>query len=438
MNCIAIHIKNEEKLCKIQILPYTVMTMQPLDQILQKQPLFYVARDIERALAGANLPGVFIISNLTEYSKKIAVGQEQILLIQEEKLLDTWELMRHSKTQEFIRTHALGAPPSLLVFKNTTEIERICAEQNWQIMNPSARMSQKIEEKITQVEWLGELASMLPPHKIQIASEVLFEGTPFILQFNRAHTGQGTMMIESAEQLAEIQTKFPNRPVRVTQFIEGAMLTSNNAVAPDTTLVGNISYQITGIAPFTNNPFTTIGNDWELPHRLLSAELKKQYVAMVEKIGDKLRTDGWKGLFGVDIILDVAAQKLYLIEINARQPASTTFESELQKLAQKNEHEITTFEAHLLGLFGIPFGETKLIALTTGAQIIQRVSETTQNKNQSVLIEQLQSLSLLNIIPYASTDLGSDWIRIQSKDALMQAPGELNILGLSFQNILLA
>lgn len=407
--------------------------MIEINKILQKQPVFYIARDIERALAGISLPGVFIISNLTDYSKKCASGQEQILLIEEEKLLDTFELLRHDQTLEFIKKHSLGATPSILVFKNTVEIERICHENNWNLLNPSAKLSQKIEEKITQVEWLGELASYLPPHKIQTASEVVFDGTPFILQFNRAHTGLGTMLIESEAQLREIQTKFPNRPVRITQFVSGSMLTSNNVVFSDSMVTGNISYQITGIAPFTDNPFTTIGNDFALPHQLLSAELKKHYCTMVEKIGEKLRADGWKGLFGVDVLLDETAQKLYLIEINARQPASTTFESQLQK--QENEQGLTTFEAHLLALFGIPFGEAKLTHITTGAQIIQRVTEGRLNQNQAELVKQLQTLSLFNIIPYPNTDLGSDWIRMQTQSALMEAPGELSELGEALKNV---
>jgi hypothetical protein len=408
--------------------------MQEFNEILQKQPVFYVARDLERALAGINIPGVFIISNLTEYSKKLASGQEQILLIQEKKMLDTFELLRHKESLEFIKKHSFDAAPSILVFKNTTEIERICHENGWNLLNPSAKLSQKIEEKITQVEWLGELSSYLPPHKIQIASEVVFDGTPFILQFNRAHTGLGTMLIESPEQLHEIQTKFPNRPVRVTQFVSGVMLTSNNVVFADTTVTGNISYQITGIAPFTDNPFTTIGNDFALPHKILTPELFSEYRAMVQNIGNKLRSDGWKGLFGVDIIFDTDSQKLYLIEINARQPASTTFESQLQKSVDENG--LTTFEAHLSALFGNSLGENTLIEITTGAQIIQRVTTAMLGKNQTSIIAELHSLELFNIIPYQNTDLGSDWIRMQTKGALMEAPGVLSEVGLSLRQII--
>lgn len=393
-----------------------------MDILASMKTCFYVTRDIERAIGiPLSTPFYFIISNSTPFSKTVAEGQTNILLVESEGLLDTHELLNHKTTQDFIATNSADEKPNILVFKNTSVIEKICAENNWHLLNPSAKLSQIIEEKITQVEWLGDLTKYLPPHKIQIAHDVVYDGTPFILQFNRAHTGLGTMLISSSKQLAEIQSKFPNRPVRITGFIEGPMLTSNNVVCTDKILIGNISYQITGAPPFTDNPFTTIGNDWALPHILLNDDLKAQYNSIATEIGDKLRESGWKGLFGIDVILDTAAQKLYLIEINARQPASTTYESILQ---EKN----TTFHAHLAALSDETTVE--LTPITNGAQIIIRNSELMHGKTQDAIIQKLQDLNLdLNIIPYTNTDPGSDWIRIQTTQSLFTAHNTLNEMG---------
>lgn len=384
--------------------------------------IFYITRDIERALGlSLDTEGYFIVSNSTPFSKAAAEGRTNILLLESEALLDTHELLQEQSVQDFIVQNSKGLKSNILVFKNTAVIEKICEEHNWNLLNPSAKLSQTIEEKITQVEWLGDLTKYLPPHKIQIARDVVYDETPFILQFNRAHTGLGTMMISSNEQLAEIQSKFPDRPVRITKFIDGPMLTSNNVVCADKILVGNISYQITGTPPFTDNPFTTIGNDWALPHVLLDDNLKAQYNSIATDIGNKLRESGWKGLFGIDVILDTAENKLYLIEINARQPASTTYESILQ---EKN----TTFDAHLAALTDAPTLE--LTSITTGAQIIVRNSELMQGKTQNTIMQNLKNLNLdLNIIPYTNTDPGSDWIRIQTTQSLFTAHNIFNELG---------
>ena len=393
-----------------------------LDILASMRPLFYVTRDIERAI-GVPLspPFYFIISNFTPFSKTLAEGRTNILLVESEALLDTHELLNHKTVQDFITKNCENNKANILVFKNTAVIEKICADMNWHLLNPSAKLSQTIEEKISQVEWLDELRKYLPPHKIQVARDVVFDDKPFILQFNRAHTGLGTMLITSEFELADIQNKFPDRPVRITQFIDGPMLTSNNVVCTDKILLGNISYQITGTAPFTDNPFTTIGNDWSLPHTLLDDKLKAQYHTIATNIGNKLREFGWKGLFGIDVIFDTAAQKLYLIEINARQPASTTYESILQE-------KYTTFEAHLAALTDAPTSE--LTQITDGAQIIVRNSEYMKGKKQENIIQKLTDLNLdLNIILYTNTVPGSDWIRIQTTQSLFTAHNIFNDLG---------
>ncbi len=399
--------------------------------------LFYITRDIERALGlSVETEGYFIISNSTPFSKQIAEGQSNILLIEESTLFDTHELLNHESTQKFIKKNSTEKKPNILVFKNTTTIEKICAEKNWNLLNPSAKLSQTIEEKISQVEWLGDLTKYLPPHKIELAKNVLytnawFEDRPFMLQFNRAHTGLGTLFISSPEELSEIQTKFPDRPVRITKFIGGPMLTSNNVVTPNTILMGNVSYQITGLALFTENPFATIGNDWGLPHKILQEKHFTKLTEITKAIGEKLRACGWKGLFGIDAIYDPETDDIFLIEINARQPASTTYESQLQKKS------LTTFEAHIQALLDIDLKNTELTKITDGAQIIIRKSDLTTQKNQNEIIEKLQSLNLeLNMIPYTNTEPGSDWIRIQSHQSIMKAPAEFNSIGQQIQHIM--
>ena len=82
--------------------------------------------------------------------------------------------------------------------------------------------------------------------------------------------------------------------------------------------------------------------------------------------------------------------RLYLLEINARQPASTTYESQLQSTVCHSDPEdsgeeslanrCTTFEAHLASLLSVSPDKYKLITIKNGAQIIQRI---TQKKSQS-------------------------------------------------------
>lgn len=383
-------------------------------------PLIYITRDIERTLGlSLDTPHYYIITNATTYANKLAKEHNNIILIQAENQLDTWELLEHDTTIQKI--NELSA--NIIVFKNTSKIERICTKNNWHLLNPSAELSNKVEEKISQIDWLDHLAEdYLPPYSIEEVQDVFFQNKPFILQYNRAHTGTGTILIENQKQLDDIKNTFPNRDVRITDFIEGPMFTSNNIVTPDTTIMGNISYQITGIEPFTDQRFATVGNDWKLPHDILTDEQKKQYKHMVDVIGDKLRIDGWKGLFGIDIIMDEKTGALYLIEINCRQPASTTYESILQQhatLPYDASHK-TTYEAHILALLDKPVQD--IIHIDDGAQIIQRVTKFVSELPEPICY----TPASFDYIHYDNTKPGNDLLRMMTKNSVMEKHGILN------------
>jgi len=216
------------------------------------------------------------------------------------------------------------------------------------------------------------------------------------------------------------------------------LYTNNNCVFEDRIAIGNISYQITGLLPFTDREFATIGNDWSLSKNLMTKDQKSKYIEIVKMVGKKLRKDGWIGLFGIDTIVDNSTGKLYLLEINCRQPSSTSFEAKLQKIKNKNlkNANYTIFEAHLSSLLGINFDDGELIDNIEGAQIIYR-----NKKNKSLTLDQKNYADSLeeegfNVIIYQNTKPGSDLLRIQSTEGIMANQNEFNENGKKILNIL--
>lgn len=392
---------------------------------LQGNNVVYVTRDIERALGvPTDTPSFYIISNATEFAKIASFDAKNVSLIESEILLDTWQLLEHDETKQFLENID---NPNIVVFKNTPKIERICREHNWNLLNPSAELANTIEEKISQVEWLGDLTSYLPEHKIQILKEVAWNDEVFILQFNRAHTGSGTVLIDSKQKLEALQQQFPERPVRITSYIKGPVFTSNNVVGKDKDLMGNISYQITGLTPFTTLPFATVGNDFGVVSKLLSEKHQDTLANMVFAISEKLKASGWKGLFGVDVVLDTKNDKLYLIEINARQPASTSFESWRQG-------EDTMMQAHLMALLDQSLKDFFVMNVGSGGQIVMRVGDQLSAVSCQV-VDALRECEL-KVIQYDNTKSESDLLRIQSTENLMSGHGILNETGKKIVEIL--
>lgn len=388
-----------------------------LKKKLGKKRLFYVCRDAERAEAGLllGLPNFYILTNRSEFAEVLrAKYPKQIHISTQNSLLDTLDLLKDTGLTKKICRNDM-----VMVFKPTVQIEALCHERDWNLINPPAALANRVEEKMSQVEWLGPLKKYLPDTKISLMKDVRWPKKKFILQFNRTHTGSGTILINSNRLLNDLKKRFPEREARLSTFIDGPIITSNNIVWDHRVLVGNISYQITGLKPFTDNPFATIGNDWAVVKTIISKKQLNDYHRFVAAIGKRLAKDGWRGLFGIDAIIDKKTGKVFLLEINARQPASTSYESILQ--FGKNPAGVTTFAAHLASLLGTKMPQAELTPIDDGAQIVQRVTE----KIQSLPAPRTAKPPKFRYIRYENTKPNSDLLRLQTRQRIMEKHNEL-------------
>ena len=439
------------------------------------QSIIYITRDIERALGKEPSNVYFIVANDGVYARSIKKKYPDfVLLVDSPILFDTIDLLEKEETAAFIKEKFGKDKPSILVFKNTVRIEEFCMKKNWELLNPLAALAEKIENKISQAEWLGSLADLLPNFKIAIAKEIKWEKKPLVLQFAHAHTGLGTVLVNNEDELKEIQKQFPDRPVKASEYIKGPMFTGNVVVTSGKSqvaskekqdlqletcnsklaeskqkkqlesstssniIIGNPSYQITGMPPLTDSPFATVGNDWSLTHTILNERHLDELRDIALRVGKKMQGDGWKGLFGIDVVYDEERDQLKLIEINARQPASTTYESQLQaKFRGNGLVGSTIFEAHLASLSTrVALVRTEQIELNDGAQIVQRVTKTVQGS--TLYKEKIAALNAAgyNTIQYSNSKPNSDFLRIQSDRGFMEKDGKFNKRGLEIVNIL--
>jgi len=390
--------------------------------------IVYVTRDIERALGKVPEGNYHIITNRTPYAESIKLLHPMhVLLVDSPVILDTYELLLDPVVSEIITSFKA----QVLVFKNTVQIEQLCAERNWTLLNPSALLGEKIENKITQVKWLEDLTSLLPPHSIKFVNEIKWHNEAFILQWAHGHTGGGTILISNEKEVDNIKVKFPHREARITNFIKGPMFTVNIVVTDTVILLGNISYQITGILPFTENALSTIGNDWSVTHTILNESHISKFNEISEKVAQKMQKSGWLGLFGIDVIYDEERDNLHLIEINARQAASTTYESQIQSTVNMyGVPGVTTFDAHLAALLHSPI-KTSLIPINDGAQILQRVTSKVSSVNPEKLVT-----AGYKVISYSNDKLNSDLARIQSRLGIMETHNKFNKRGKEILDLL--
>ena len=307
--------------------------IKQINKKILKKSLFYVTRYKERGSGLENL--------LTNYE-----------IITNTPLKDTAEILEKKRLP-------LGY---VIVFKNNVKIQRLAKQKKLKLLNPDYNLVEKYENKVNQYYWLKKIIpANLPKTIITIPSKNSFKnlskklGTPFIGQFNRSHSGQGTFLISCTKDWQNLAKKFPKREIKCAEFIKNKTITVNACVWPSSSagrencvLVGNPSYQITGLKELTDFTFSTVGNDWSLAQKILKSNDFKIIKALSQKIGQAMIKDGWQGLFGLDFI---KSKKWLVIEINARQPASTDLETVLQRKAGQG---ITIFTAHLAALLNLP------------------------------------------------------------------------------------
>src|SRR3990167_6599622 len=158
-----------------------------------KDNVIYVSRDIERALGLEPQTNYRIIATKTPYSETLKNKYPDfITLIEMENCsADTAELMECKEAISLIDEDK----PLIVVFKNNYLIEKIDDKNNWHIINPKAELAKKVENKISQIEWLGDLAEKyLPTHEIKLGKNLVWDNKPYIIQWAHGHTGDGTAL----------------------------------------------------------------------------------------------------------------------------------------------------------------------------------------------------------------------------------------------------
>ncbi|MCA9376769.1 ATP-grasp domain-containing protein [Candidatus Nomurabacteria bacterium] len=356
-------------------------------------PIFYITNDSERAIGLEEIVDLHILAIDDSWlARQIHNKTHKVFILEREIGIlnpifrNSNKLLQEPLTQEYIDHHSQDIRQGM-VFKIAPNIERTAQALGIQLLNTTSQQNQRFENKIPQLEFLKELDNIpLPKSEIYLLGDTDHQklisefSDPYVIQFDRGHTGTGTLFIRSEDELEDLKSAFPKRPVRISQYIEGEAWTLNAVSTRWGTHYGGLSYQITGVEPLTRVSGATVGNDWSRAHSLPDNTIS-QIAMITKKVGDGLFEEGFRGLFGLDLIVDDKG-KAFLIEINARQPASTGMHT---KLMLKNQ-QIPLQLLHIAEFLGL-----------TDSELIQYMTDRSRpahslTKLQDQLSEQDRSL----------------------------------------------
>ncbi len=240
-----------------------------------------------------------------------------------------------SFTAAAAREASAETPLIVMPFKNTHGIDAL-RDERVMVMAPPHHLVHEFDSKISLLRILRECGIEQIPGEVvrrEEFSEAKFGeltrryGAKLVAQVAFGSGGSGTYFVSTKEELDGIFAK--EAELKISRFIEGPSF-NGQAVVVETdegpsTIAFNPSFQIIGLPQLSDWPSYYCGNDYTGAVEYLGPGGVEQYLDIMRRMGNLMAREGWKGIFGADLIWSEAERKMYVLEINPRMQASTSY-----------------------------------------------------------------------------------------------------------------
>jgi predicted ATP-grasp superfamily ATP-dependent carboligase len=184
---------------------------------------------------------------------------------------------------------------------------------------------------------LGKLALPRVPGQLRVLGKTNFNSLrkqfslPFVVQFPYGSSGHFTFIIKKEKDLISLKETYSDQQIIVSKFIDGFSLNVNGIVITgknsSKTFCTYPSLQIIGAAECSWYPTAFCGNDFTSTKHI-DKKIIKQIEIIVKKIGEWMAGYGFRGIFGMDFVVENG--KVYPVEINPRFQNSTSLFTSLE------------------------------------------------------------------------------------------------------------
>lgn len=350
---------------------------------LKNESVFFVTPDVKRGLGLTDLlPNFHIICSYPD--PLIGVLRKQgakIFCLHETgvggapKINNSGKILENPITVEYINKNTRGNP-GIMYFKPSVKLDYLIFRMGYKPVGNSAEINEKFENKIFFTDYLNKnLSEYAVPSFTAVLGQLSYVevkkilGERVVIQFGHGWAGKTTFFIEREPGLDKLKSKFPQTGVRVSKKIEGITVLNNCCIFKDRVFISPPAIQISGIKILHENPAVTCGRQW--PAKFISEDSIRQINNISVKVGERLIGAGFRGIFGLDMIVEASSGRVYLMEINARMTASTPFFTRLQLGAG----QIPFMMMHIcafLGVKGSKIPDDEYKAGISGSQITFR------------------------------------------------------------------
>jgi len=248
---------------------------------------------------------------------------------------NTANILKMAETQYIIKKIK---PSGIIVYKSSKNIEKIAQKLSTKILSTPAKIRDKFEDK-KKFRLLAKKAglNLIPGqnYKIkninteQIKKLIKKHKSKITLQLTDYKTGggKGTFFIENINDWKKFK-KFVKKEekngkklqsVNITKFINGKSVSINACVTKHGILSTRIQSQLIGIKETVSKKRkqgSWCGHDWSLNN--FNNNIQKQAENIAKTLGKFMAKKGYKGVFGIDLIIEKDTDKVWPVECNPR------------------------------------------------------------------------------------------------------------------------
>jgi biotin carboxylase len=231
-------------------------------------------------------------------------------------------LLAHKDVHDFIAENGPGKAVFLMFDEET---ERLAEEAGLEVAFPSAALRTRLDSKIETTRLADEAGVPSVPNVMGRADSYgdVLElalgaglGEDLVIQTPYGDSGQTTFFVARPEQWDEHVDGLVGQDLKVMKRIDPQEAAIEGVITRHGTLVGPLMTELTGFPELTPYGGGWCGNDvfgTALTER--QRQLAREYT---QRMGDRLRQEGYRGYFELDFLADVDSGELYLGELNPR------------------------------------------------------------------------------------------------------------------------
>ncbi len=299
-------------------------------------PVFFVAPNPNRAIGlEKHIKNYHIIcSHRMDIVDYLRDEGTSVLCLDDESIRNTGKLLEKEEVLRYIKAESKGEVPNVVTFKPSPKIENICDSNEFNHIGNKWSLNRRFENKVNFVEVTDKLkipnaeSKVLRLDNFEAVKQYLENGKKCVIQLTSGFSGNSTFLVGNKDDFNRVLERYQGRCVKVAEYLQRETFTINACIAQNNTIVGKPIFQITGLTDFNGNKLGTSGNDYARPDKLPIGAREKIF-NYTRSIGEYMKKEGYKGIFGLDFIVD-GGSKVDLIEINPRLVGSIPVYTKLQ------------------------------------------------------------------------------------------------------------